>query len=194
MALDPALPSPLRKERVERLRLGILSREGVDVFERALACGLPQVIVSTTDLATRSLRASAGLESPVSEATRPEPTEEKLASDSSAERVRPNLRTSYVAPRTELEGAIVEIWQELLGVEEVGVHDDFFELGGHSLLATRVIARIRKEYRVEISLRSLFEATTVAQLAERVGVILWATRGTPDSTGSGAKPMREIEL
>ena len=73
----------------------------------------------------------------------------------------------YVAPRTPLEEEIARIWQELLGVERVGVHDDFFTLGGHSLLATQAVIRIRNAV-ADIPLQSLFNAPTVAALAEAI--------------------------
>lgn len=74
----------------------------------------------------------------------------------------------YVAPSSEMEEALVEIWQDVLEVERVGIHDNFFELGGHSLLATRVVARLQQSYGTRLPLRSLFELPTVAQLAPRV--------------------------
>jgi acyl carrier protein len=73
----------------------------------------------------------------------------------------------FVAPRTPLEEGLAQIWQELLGVERVGVNDDFFALGGHSLLATQAVIRIRSAL-AEIPLHSLFNAPTVAGLANAI--------------------------
>ncbi|HEX8273629.1 MAG TPA: amino acid adenylation domain-containing protein [Longimicrobiaceae bacterium] len=74
----------------------------------------------------------------------------------------------YVPPRTPLEERLAAIWGAILGVETVGAEDGFFELGGHSLMATRVVSRLREEFRVELPLRALFEAPTVARLAPRI--------------------------
>ncbi|MGA9770376.1 MAG: amino acid adenylation domain-containing protein [Blastocatellia bacterium] len=71
----------------------------------------------------------------------------------------------FAPPRTPVEQALVEMWAELLTVERVGIHDSFFDIGGHSLLATQVISRIRDAFEVELPLRSLFEAATIAELA-----------------------------
>jgi amino acid adenylation domain-containing protein len=81
---------------------------------------------------------------------------------------RPELERAYVAPRTALEQVVAECWANVLGLERVGVNDDFFDLGGHSLLATQVIGRLREVFPVELPLRSLFEAPTVAGLTERM--------------------------
>jgi phthiocerol/phenolphthiocerol synthesis type-I polyketide synthase E len=78
---------------------------------------------------------------------------------------RPRLLTSYVAPRNEIERIITTMWQEILGIEPLGVHDNFFELGGHSLMATRLVSRLREAFPVEVPLRTLFEMTTIAELA-----------------------------
>jgi amino acid adenylation domain-containing protein len=74
----------------------------------------------------------------------------------------------YVAPRNELEQVMAEIWADVLGLQKVGVFDHFFELGGHSLLATRLISRIQAALHLDLSIRSLFEAPTVAGLVQRL--------------------------
>ncbi|WP_372724263.1 amino acid adenylation domain-containing protein, partial [Immundisolibacter sp.] len=75
---------------------------------------------------------------------------------------------TYVAPRTPTERRVAELWMDVLRIPQVGVEDNFFELGGHSLLATQIIARIQKEWQIDLPLRVLFEATTVARLATAV--------------------------
>jgi phthiocerol/phenolphthiocerol synthesis type-I polyketide synthase E len=74
----------------------------------------------------------------------------------------------YVAPTNEVEKLVADIWQEVLGVDRVGIHDDFFDLGGHSLLATRVTGRLRTALHVDLPLSKLFEVSTVAGLARVV--------------------------
>lgn len=71
-------------------------------------------------------------------------------------------------PRTPWEQALAEVWQAVLGLQAVGIHDNFFALGGHSLLATQLVARLRRQLGVELPLRAVFEAPTIAQMAERL--------------------------
>jgi len=71
-------------------------------------------------------------------------------------------------PRSETEAALAEIWKELLKLNEVGVEENFFELGGHSLLALQVVARMRHRFGLEMAVRTIFEAPTIAGLAMEV--------------------------
>jgi hypothetical protein len=80
---------------------------------------------------------------------------------------RPEFEADFVAPRTPTEELLAGIWEAVLGMEGVGIHDNFLELGGHSLLATQVVSRVREAFGVEVALRTLFGAsTTVGRLAE----------------------------
>ncbi len=81
---------------------------------------------------------------------------------------RPEMAASYVAPRTPLEWVLAGIWNEVLGVEQVGIDDNFFELGGHSLLATQVVSRLRDALALELPVRAVFETATIASLAARI--------------------------
>ena len=80
----------------------------------------------------------------------------------------------FEAPRTPLERQIADIWSAVLRLDEADINSNFFELGGHSLLATQIIARLRKIFTIELSLRTFFEASTIADLSERVATLIWA--------------------
>ena len=73
---------------------------------------------------------------------------------------------AYVAPRTQTEHLLADIWSEVLGIDKVGVNSDFFALGGHSLLATRLVTRIRASFNCRLSLKQVFEAPRIAALAK----------------------------
>ena len=77
----------------------------------------------------------------------------------------PELDKAFAAPHTPTEEVLAGIWTTVLGVEEVGVHDNFFDLGGHSLLAVQVMSRLREAVQMEVPLCALFEAPTIASLA-----------------------------
>lgn len=90
---------------------------------------------------------------------------------------RIDLAVPYQAPQTDIEQRLATIWTRLLGLEQVGIHDNFFELGGHSLLATQLMSRVRDAFHVEVPLRNLFEAPTLASLAKHIETLSWATQG-----------------
>ncbi|MCE2029778.1 non-ribosomal peptide synthetase [Sessilibacter corallicola] len=77
-------------------------------------------------------------------------------------------RQPYVAPRDSVETQIQSIWQSLLKIDEIGIHDNFFDLGGHSLLATRLMSRIKEAYTTNLTLAQLFTAPTVAGVADLI--------------------------
>ena len=78
---------------------------------------------------------------------------------------KPEQGKTFVAPRTPVEEKVARIWAEVLGLPEVGIYDNFFELGGHSLKATQIMSRLRDALRIELPLRTIFEAPTIEGLA-----------------------------
>ncbi|WP_436494699.1 amino acid adenylation domain-containing protein [Actinokineospora sp. HUAS TT18] len=93
-----------------------------------------------------------------------------------------------VAPRDSVERALAALWQELLDVPQVGVHDDFFALGGHSLLVARMLARVREHLLVDVPMRTAFDARTVATFA----VALRAHEPTPGAVADVADLREQI--
>jgi acyl transferase domain-containing protein/acyl carrier protein len=130
--------------------------ESADAVRRLVTLGLDgPVVVATGDLPYR-LGVWIHRDAPVS---RPG------AAGSTPRQAR---KGTYVPPANEMEQAIANIWQEVLGVEKVGRHESFFDLGGHSLLATRIVGRLRAAFQVDLPLAKLFEVSTVAGLAQAV--------------------------
>jgi acyl carrier protein len=81
---------------------------------------------------------------------------------------RPTLDTPYVAPRNEIEQKVAGIWQQLLGIDAVGVEDNFFQLGGQSLVAIQVVARINDLYQIDLPVDTMFQDITVEKLTEHI--------------------------
>ena len=82
---------------------------------------------------------------------------------------RPDLSNLYLAPQNEIEEKLVIIWQDVLGIEQIGVNDNFFELGGHSLKATSLVSRIHKGLGIELPLLKVFQTPTIKELAQYIG-------------------------
>ncbi|WP_460199942.1 phosphopantetheine-binding protein [Scytonema sp. NUACC21] len=82
---------------------------------------------------------------------------------------RPELEVVYQPPQTELEKTIANIWQEVLHVEDVGIHDNFFELGGHSLLLVQVHSKLQKIFQRDFPLVEMFQYPTISRLAGYLG-------------------------
>ncbi|HEX6292373.1 MAG TPA: amino acid adenylation domain-containing protein [Herpetosiphonaceae bacterium] len=81
---------------------------------------------------------------------------------------RPELRDTYVAPRTELERKLAEIWMQAIGVQQVGVHDNFFELGGDSIITLQVVSRAAQAG-IHLTVKQVFDHATIAELATVAG-------------------------
>jgi acyl carrier protein len=99
-----------------------------------------------------------------------------------ARRTAIKLGTSSIAPRTQVEKLVADIWQQVLGVPQVGIHDDFFELGGTSLLVTETISRLNETFQVDLSVLSLIESPTVAGLAQCIEAVHRTAALFDDST------------
>jgi acyl transferase domain-containing protein len=168
----------------------ILPWDGEEAFKRILARAPRQVIVSTTDLTARygqwvrfdgtSTDAGAGeqdTDAPAEQGTK--------SAASSAQHSRPDLANPYVPPRTTIEQALVEIWQQLLGIAPIGAFDNFFELGGHSLRAVQLVSRLQQRFVIDFPVQGIFEHPTIAELAERIKAA---------STAAGMDDTRTAEL
>jgi acyl transferase domain-containing protein len=132
--------------------------EAVEVFDRLVAHGLTgQLVQSTGDLQTR-----------LDQWVRTRPPEEQAASppeETAGAHPRPALMVPYQAPTNEVEECIAGLWQELLGIAPIGIHDRFLDLGGHSLIAVQVVARLRQLYQINFSLSAMLASATVEELA-----------------------------
>ncbi|MCG6136129.1 MAG: acyltransferase domain-containing protein [Nostoc sp. LLA-1] len=143
----------------------IQPQEGLNVLERILWWSqYHQIVVSTGNLQSR-----------IDQWIKLEPLQEKNTDQKlnlSSSHSRPNLKNAYVAPSNDVERKLADIFQELLGIEPIGIYDSFFALGGDSLTGTVLISQIRKIFQIELPVRSLFEAPTIAELALVIEEIL----------------------
>jgi acyl carrier protein len=179
-AVDVEVPPDLAELHREGLRHGMTSDEGVEAFARLLRAGLPRLLVSTRDLPGLLARArERGGADPLAglEGARP----------AVSTQARPALRNAYVAPAGTVERAVAELWQEMMGLEQVGAHDNFFQLGGHSLLATQIVSRLRDAFAVELPIAGFFEAPTVAGLAAVVERLLFLRAGAAHGLREGGE-------
>jgi NAD(P)-dependent dehydrogenase (short-subunit alcohol dehydrogenase family) len=172
MAAQMQLPATLAHLREENLKHGIRSTEATDVFDRAVFYPASQVLVSTRDFTALQRHAKQASED-FRNSLKPTAPHAAMSVHRRSESL-----DDFAPPEDEIESFIVDTWQELLGVEPIGVHDDFFKLGGHSLLGTQVLARLRERYKVDLSLRVIFEAATPAELARHVRLMSWAFNST----------------
>jgi amino acid adenylation domain-containing protein len=171
----PEQPRPWRHYASDPLR--VLRHQGLAQAIRAQAeASLPGYMVPSAYvmLATFPLTANGKID----RAALPAPSD------------RPAAET-IVAPRTQEEEVLAAIWAGVLGLDHVGIHDDFFALGGHSLLATQVISRVRDAFGVELQVRAVFEAPTIADLANRILELRATARDMPAGPPLAPQPRGE---
>ncbi|MEH2134827.1 MAG: SDR family NAD(P)-dependent oxidoreductase [Nostoc sp.] len=144
----------------ENLTARMVDFEGIEAFKRILSTStFSQIIVSTQDF-TSLIKPKESAKS----------LEEKLAQlrQSKPNHPRPNLANAYIAPSNEIERTLADVWQQLLGIEKVGIHDNFFELGGDSLFATQLVSELCRTFQIELSYKGFFNSPNIAELAEVV--------------------------
>ena len=172
--------------------LAMTPNEGVHAFHLAATrfCD-PQVILSTGSLHARLAQWSG--------ANAPREANDPRKGTAPAAHARPELTSGYLAARNPVEQTMVAIWQQLLGIDRIGIADDFWELGGHSLLGTQLIGRVRQQFQVGLTLKTLFEEPTVAGLAAYVETVRRnaSGRSSPPSplavSGTHTEPGDEFE-
>lgn len=158
---------------VRGLVKGMTRLEGIEVFRRILARPAPQILTSTQDLdrmfEEHHKAATLGQHA-------------FLERDELVKTKHPRAKqdVAYAAPSTDTEIELAEIWESLLGIEQMGVDDDFFRSGGDSLIAIRMLSRLQETFAVELTLAALFELPTIAKLAERIDTLRWDGRMAAD--------------
>jgi acyl transferase domain-containing protein len=150
-------------------RFGIRNEEGLEALRRALGASVPQLVVATRALAMLGTEGTVPLPSAAA------------ATVVLARHTRPELAQQFVEPEDAIESLVAGLWQELLGLDRVGVEDNFFDLGGHSLLATGLLSRIQESCGVKLPLRTIFEAPTIRALAARIQAVRWAAEPASDT-------------
>jgi len=145
-------------------KLAMTPSEGANAFQRIVAAGaFARILISTTDPrfrqeAIRNARGSHAMPQ-LGKAT-------NGLTDSTRGHERPDLPIPYEPPRNEDEAAMAELWQDCLGIDKIGIHDNFFDLGGHSLLATQLVSRLQQTFQMSVELDIFFSAPSIAELTE----------------------------
>jgi acyl transferase domain-containing protein len=175
MAVNTPVPEDMRREREASLQRAILPSEGTTVFACVLEAQLPQVAVYAQpfDTIVEAARGRRRSMQPTAVAVQERPRHP-----------RPPLASPYVAARTSTERSVCEVFEDVLGLEAVGIHDSFFELGGHSLLAVRLMKRVNDVLQTQIPVAKLYEGLTVeflVSLASPVADVETADVGDADA-------------
>jgi len=136
---------------------GLTSAQGIDVFDRVLAGSLQRVSVSTQDLDALCRQIDREHQKAL-----------EGAESLDILHQRPEIGTAYTKPRDKTEQTLVELWRQLFGIREIGIHDDFYELGGDSLSAVQLVMRINQTFDIKLSSHILLQVKTIAGLARMI--------------------------
>jgi malonyl CoA-acyl carrier protein transacylase/NAD(P)-dependent dehydrogenase (short-subunit alcohol dehydrogenase family) len=160
----------------KRQRFGMTAQECVAALQHALSLSVPNVIVSTRDfnalMEQQHLFTTDFFQQQIGNSA--------ASNGNGASHGRPDVSTSYTAPRNEVETLLVELWQGTFRIQEIGVADNFFELGGHSLLAVQLLKNMNQTFSSKITLKDLFDGPTIEQLAAKIS-------GTPTDNDDAAE-------
>jgi acyl carrier protein len=183
--LLPVIPELELRWRQVRERHGLSLQDGVEAFGRILSGPLAppiQVVVSKRSFAPAPEQQNALSGAQLSE---------KLKIYSATELPDPQVESTseYTAPSNQVERTIAEAWQEVLGIERIGVHDKFFDLGGNSLRGIQLMSRLRRLFLLELPMNILFESPTVAEQA----IVVSKTRRKERELEELEKMLKEIE-
>jgi len=155
-----------RQLEEKRQRFGMTQQECVDAVVRAISLRLPNLIVSTRDfnalMDQQHLFTADFFQEQMGEANGSE------AANTQAGHGRPDISSTYVAPRNEVEKLLAQIWKDAFRFDEIGVEDNFFELGGHSLMAVQLLKSINQTFSTKTALKDIFESPTIAQLSAKL--------------------------
>ena len=158
MTVNTVVPQQLQELREKDIQQGIAPNEGVGALIRILGATIPQVVVSPSDFIHFLKQNSSYDEIRLLETL-------ETVNQSRSKHPRPELSNDYVAPRNEIEQKLVDIWRQILGIEQIGIHDNFFELGGDSLIGIQLISRLKQKLRLGIPIIYLFQSPSIAELA-----------------------------
>jgi acyl transferase domain-containing protein/acyl carrier protein len=180
MVADLRIPPYLVSRYRENLNYAIGSDEAAEIFDRLLNCPVSQIVISTWDMHER-MEISARFA--------------QAASGELNHTLKSSQRavTEFTGRDEEIDAEVIELWRELLGTTFIGANDNFFELGGHSLLAAQMLSRIRERFRINLPLKTIFEAATPAEIADRIRVMRWAI-SIPSQEQAETGEREEIEL
>lgn len=170
---------------------GLTSKAAIEGFsmamQSAIVKNIPQLVITNMDIVTPAQdQEGTTWEAPVDNNLTDGPLTDKEwmtsgLSHSPLQHQRPKLGNEYVAATGDTEMAVARIWQDLLGIEQIGVDDNYNALGGDSLLAIRIVSQLREHFKLALDVKDIFEHPTVASLADHLDTLCWALEGAANS-------------